>query len=72
MGGRSFVAGAMMGGGHYGGVTMCDPKDLIVFIVNSIDLLMKIHMLLFLIMIILVPLYFIGKKTGLLNKYIKS
>lgn len=27
MGRRSFLAGAMMGGGNYGGVTMCDPKD---------------------------------------------
>jgi hypothetical protein len=71
MGGRSFVAGAMMGGGHYGGVTMCDPND-DSFYCKLNRFTNEIHMLLFLIMIVLVPLYFIGKKTGLLNKFIKS
>lgn len=67
---RSFALGALAGsstGGGYGGVTMCDPKD-DSFYCKLHRFTNEIHMLLFLIMIILVPLYFIGKKTGLLNK----
>ena len=68
----SFALGALAGSSTgYGGVTICDPKD-DSFYCKLHRLANEIHMLLFLIMIILVPLYFIGKKTGLFNKFIKS
>ena len=54
-----------------GGVTMCDPKD-DSFYCQLNRFTNEIHMLLFLIMLVVVPLYLIGKNTGLLNKFIKS
>jgi len=69
---RSFALGALAGsstgGGHYyGGVTMCDPKD-DSFYCKLHRLTNEIHMILFIIMLIAVPIYFLYKNKDKLKK----
>lgn len=50
-------------GNHYGGVTVCDPKD-DSFYCKLQRLTNEIHMLIFIIMLIALPVYFLYKNKN--------
>lgn len=63
MGGRSFALGTLFGsssGGYYGGGTVCSPDD-DTFFCKLNRLTSEIHMLLFIIALIAVPIYLLVK-----------
>lgn len=57
---NSFALGAMMGGGSYGGGTICEPGD-DTFFCKLNRLTSEIHMLLFLVILVALPIYYFVK-----------